>query len=299
VNGSEAQELDPRAVRLAFDRAARSYDAAAVLQREIAARMMARLDYVKFTPATVLDAGCGTGYALAGLRERYPQARQIALDLAPGMLQELRRRENWLGRLTQRLRGTTPLAVCGDIAALPLAARSASLAWSNLTLQWCNDPAAAFRELHRVLEVDGLLMFSTFGPDTLKELRAAFASVDGLTHTNRFVDMHDLGDMLLEAGFANPVMDREDIILTYDDARSMMRDLKAIGAHNATLGRPRGLMGRGRWAALNAALERFRREGRLPATYEIVYGHAWKPQPKTLSDGRAIMHFERRRAAQT
>jgi len=136
-------------------------------------------------------------------------------------------------------------------------------------------------------------MFSTLGPDTLKELRAAFAGIDRATHVGRFIDMHDVGDMLLEAGFAEPVMDAEMITLTYADGIAMMREVKEMGAHNATRGRPRGLMGRARWTRMLAALEQFRRDGRLPATFEIVYGHAWKPEPRFAADGRAIVHFDR------
>jgi malonyl-CoA O-methyltransferase len=178
---------------------------------------------------------------------------------------------------------------------LPLDRNSTDLVWSNLMLPSMGEPTAAFAEFLRVLRVGGLLMFTSLGPDTLKELRAAFAGVDRATHVARFVDMHDVGDMLVEAGFAEPVMDAETITLTYADASAMTRDLKAIGAHNATLGRPRGMTGRARWARMLAALEQFRRDGRLPATWEIVYGHAWKPEPRFASDGRAIVRFERPR----
>jgi malonyl-CoA O-methyltransferase len=146
-----------------------------------------------------------------------------------------------------------------------------------------------------VLAVGGLLSFTTFGPDTLRELRSAFAAVDAATHVNRFVDMHDLGDMLVEAGFADPVIDMEMLTLTYADATALMRELKSLGAHNVTSSRPRGMMGRGRWLRMLAALEAFRRDGRLPVSFEVIYGHAWKPSPRVLSDGRAIVHFERHR----
>jgi malonyl-CoA O-methyltransferase len=161
--------------------------------------------------------------------------------------------------------------------------------WSNLALQWCNDLPDTFVELHRVLKVDGLLMFSTFGPDTLKELRGAFTGVDQHNHLNRFTDMHDIGDMLVHSGFAEPVMDMEYITLTYADVRGVLQDLKAIGAHNATAGRGRGLMGKNAWARLIENYERLRSNGKLPATFEVVYGHAWKPQPRTTRDGAAII----------
>ena len=166
---------------------------------------------------------------------------------------------------------------------------SLEMVWSNLALQWCNDLPATLGDLHRVLKTDGLLMFSTFGPDTLKELRLAFDGVDRHNHLNRFADMHDIGDMLVQAGFADPVMDMEYLTLTYDDLHGVLQDLKAIGAQNATAGRGRGLMGKNSWAHLVENYERMRKDGKLPATYEVVYGHAWKPQARTTRDGAAII----------
>ena len=296
--------LDPRSMRCAFERAAATYDASAVLQREVGQRMAERLALVKLQPAAILDAGCGTGDGLGELSTRYPEAFVLGLDIAYGMLDNARRRSaaaiaskrsllgRWLG--SRMKTGAEPALVCGDACRLPLAAGSVDLVWSNLTLQWINDAAIALDEFHRVLRVGGLLMFTTFGPDTLNELRAAFAGVDGATHVSRFIDMHDLGDMLVQSGFADPVMDMEKLTLTYDDATTMMRELKAIGAHNATIGRPRGLTGRARWGRVLNALETFRRDGRLPATYEVVYGHAWKPEPRFAANGSAIVRFEPR-----
>jgi malonyl-CoA O-methyltransferase len=183
--------------------------------------------------------------------------------------------------------------VCADIGALPFKADSFDLAWSNLALHWIERLPAAFAQLHRVLKVDGLLTFSCCGPDTLTELRQAFAAVDRHPHVNRFVDMHDLGDMLVAAGFADPVMDMERLTLTFADARGMMLELKTLGAGNAASGRSRRLTGKGRWQRMLSALERFRdRDGRLPATFEVVYGHAWKAPARTISDGRAIVRFD-------
>lgn len=295
MSGLEPWQLDRAAVRRAFERAAPTYDAAAVLQKEMAVRLIDRLAFIKLQPSAVLDAGCGTGYALADLQQRYPKARLTALDHAPAMLRQARAREGIVNRLWARLFGDQRAYVCGDLAALPLAANSQDLVFSNATLQWCNDLPRVFAEIVRVLRVDGLLMFTTFGPDTLQELRAAFASVDARPHTHRFLDLHDLGDLLMQAGFSDPVMDREVLTLTYDTARDMMRDLKAIGAHNASSGRLRGLQGKTRWAKLNAELERFRRQGKLPATYEVIYGHAWKPVPRQAADGRTIVRFQPRR----
>jgi malonyl-CoA O-methyltransferase len=296
--------LDVRRVRRSFDRAASSYDASAVLQREVGQRMAERLALFKLDPETVVDAGCGTGAALGELASRYRQAFLIGLDVSYAMLGVARRRAAPAGlperSLLSRLIGKqtfareAPALVCADACRMPFATASVGLIWSNLLLDWINDAAAAFAEFHRVLRVGGLLMFTTFGPDTLKELRAAFAGVDGATHVNRFIDMHDLGDLLVRAGFGDPVMDMENMTLTYADTTAMMRDLKSIGAHNATTGRARGLMGRKRWSRVLARLETFRHDGRVPATFEVVYGHAWKPEPRFTADGRAIVRLEPR-----
>jgi malonyl-CoA O-methyltransferase len=297
----DAAALDLRAVRRHFGRAAATYDSAAVLQREVGARMAERLDVVKLGPAAILDAGSGTGEALGELARRYPRARRVALDIAVPMLVAARgrtgERRSLIGRLAAPFAGGTPSAgpafVCADIAALPFAPAAFDLVWSNLALQWVADLPRAFGDLHRVLRVGGLFTFTTFGPDTLKELRAAFAEVDGRPHVGRFVDMHDIGDLLVHAGFADPVMQMECLTLTYADPLAMMRDLKAIGAVNATQGRARGLMGRDRLRRALAALAGMRREGRIPATFEVVYGHAWKAPPRTTPEGDAIVRFER------
>ena len=182
---------------------------------------------------------------------------------------------------------TAPRFVCADLNELPFRGVSADLVWSNLALQWVNDLPRAFAEFRRVLTVGGLLTFTTFGPDTLKELRGAFG--DGHTHVNRFADMHDLGDMLVHAGFADPVMDMEYVTLTYESPRALLEELKALGATNATRGRPRGLMGRRRLARVEQALEKLRRDGRIPATFEVVYGHAWKGEPRRTAEGLPIV----------
>jgi malonyl-CoA O-methyltransferase len=238
------------------------------------------------------------------LTGRYPAARVIALDLALAMTRRARARRprpalgtvgGWrafLGGGGKRL-----VAVCGDIEQLPLANACAGMIWSNLVLQWSNEPQRAFAEMHRVLAPGGLLMFSTFGPDTLKELRAAFRSVDRSTHVHRFIDLHDLGDALVACGFADPVMDMEMLTLTYADVRELMRDLKAIGAHNATLGRPATLTGKSLLATVARNYEVARRDGRLPATFEVIYGHAWKPQPRLGPTGRPVIDIKPSRGA--
>ncbi len=302
---SDPGAVDRRAARRHFARAAATYDGAAVLQREVATRMADRLDVVRLAPVAILDAGCGTGAALPELALRYPSARRVALDIALPMLAAARAKTDerrsafrrLLAPLLGRERSVAPAFVCGDLMALPFGPRRFDLVWSNLALQWVNDLPGALAEMHRVLRVDGLVSFTTFGPDTLRELRTAFADVDAHPHVSRFVDMHDVGDMLVHAGFADPVMHMEQFTLTYADAESLVRDLKAIGATNAAQGRARGLMGRRRWARALAALERMRHvggDGRLPATFEVIYGHAWKVAPKLKADGHAIVRLERR-----
>lgn len=269
--------LDKAQVRASFDRAAAHYDEAAVLQREVGRRLVERLDLVKLVPDTVLDVGCGTGAITAELLRRYRRARVYGLDLAPAMLALARRRAPWLRTLR---------CICADAEALPVADASIDLVFSNLTLQWCEDLDRVFREFRRVLRPGGLLMFTTLGPDTLMELRRSWSEADGYTHVNAFMDMHDVGDALLRARLAEPVMDVERLTLTYATMAELMRDLKTLGAHNLTAGRPRGLTGKGRLRAAAAAYERFRRDGRLPASYEVVYGHAWAPPRDDLAEPR-------------
>ena len=279
-----------RVVRRAFERAASTYDAHSVLQREVGERLIAHLDPVRIGPAVAVDLGCGTGALLEELAARYPAARIVGVDLAHAMLQRAAARvPAW-----RRLLGVRRAALaCADIERLPLATGSAQLAFSNLALQWCR-PEAAFAEVSRVLQPGGLFLFSTFGPDTLKELRAAFASVDGHEHVNTFTDMHDLGDALVAAGLADPVMEMEMITLEYASVEAIARDLKAIGAANALPGRPRGLSSRARWRQVVESYERHRRDGALPASWEVIYGHAWKVTPTKLADGRQVIDFQPR-----
>jgi malonyl-CoA O-methyltransferase len=169
------------------------------------------------------------------------------------------------------------------------------MAWSSLALQWVGDLQASFKEIRRVLKPGGLFIFASFGPDTLQELRAASSGVDGHHHVNRFIDMHDVGDALVHAGFSNPVMEMEQITLTYDDLPALLRDLKAIGAHTVLEGRREGLMGKSAWQQLRRNYDKYRQDDRLPATYEVVYGHAWSERAQKLEDGRQIIEFRNRK----
>ncbi|HEX4943235.1 MAG TPA: malonyl-ACP O-methyltransferase BioC [Usitatibacteraceae bacterium] len=276
-----------RDVRRAFQRAARTYDEAAVLQREVCTRLLEHLDPIRLVPQRAVDLGCGTGQAFDALAKRFPGATIVGLDLAPAMLARARERSPWWQRV---LGSPRPALVCADAERLPLANASVDLAFSNLALQWC-EPSRVFAEAARVLGAEGLFLFSTFGPDTLRELRAAFAEADVAPHVNRFIDMHDLGDALVDAGFADPVMEMETITLEYDTVLAIARDLKAIGAVNSLPSRSRGLPGRNRWRRMTQAYEQFRRNGVLPATWEVIYGHAWKVPPKRLADGRQVVSF--------
>jgi malonyl-CoA O-methyltransferase len=262
-----AYALEPGRVRRAFDRAAETYDGAAVLHAEVRENLLERLRLVTLVPRVVLDAGAGTGHGSRALKRRYPKALVVALDSSRRMLKVAGRQQLWLRPFGR---------VCGDAGRLPLADGSVDLIVSNLMLQWC-DPDAVFAEFRRVLKPSGLLSFSAFGPDTLRELRSSWGQVDARSHVHQFIDMHDLGDALVRHGFAAPVLDVERFTLRYLDVRGVAADLKATGAHNATAGRAKGLTSPRKFAAMQAAYEHFREDGRLPATYEVVFAHAWVP----------------------
>jgi len=258
--------LDRPSIRSSFDRASATYEAAAILQARVNEELMSRLEFFKFQPHVILDLGTGTGRGAEELKRRYRRALVVALDMAPGMLREAQRRQHLFRRFER---------VCADAMRLPFADSSVDVVFSSLMLQWCDPLDVAFAEVRRVLKPEGFFAFSTFGPDTLMELRAAWAEADGYNHVNQFVDMHDVGEALVRAGLVEPVLDVDRVQLTYTDALGLMRDLKTIGAHNVTEGRSRGLMGRARLTRMQAAYETHRQDGRLPATYEVIYGATW------------------------
>lgn len=280
--GSAAYVLDTAWVRRSFNRASATYDAAAVLQREVRDLLLERLKLTALTPRVVLDAGAGTGHASRALQRRYPRARVLALDSAVGMVRAAARRQSWFRPF---------IRICADALRLPLKEGSVDLIFSNFLLPW-SDPDAVFAEFRRVLAPRGFLTFTSLGPDTLGELKAAWARVDPHVRVNQFTDMHDVGDALVRAGFAAPVLDVERYTLSYTDVRGLAADLKAVGARNAAAGRLKGLTGPRKFAAMAAAYETYRRDGRLPATYEVVFGQAWAPlaaAPKPQGEDRVSL----------
>jgi malonyl-CoA O-methyltransferase len=278
----ERFSLDTAVVRRAFNRARYSFDEAAVVHREVRARALERLLLLRQTPATILDLGAGTGHGSAWLKTHFPRAQVVAIDSAFGMLLESdRQRGSW-----RRLLGRSFSRACGDASALPL--REASIDWvvSNLMLPWCSSLDLVFAEVRRVLKPGGVFAFTSFGPDTLRELRQSWRQVDGHDHVHPFIDMHDLGDALVHAGFAEPVLDVERFTLTYSDIKALLSDLKAAGSCNALPGRPRGLSTRTQFAKLITAYDSLRHNDKLPTTYEVVYGQAWQSPPRPKSSAQ-------------
>lgn len=271
--------FDSQHIRRAFSRAARGYDAAAALQREIEARLLESLDYLdQRVPGVVLDLGCGPAHAAAAMRRRWPRARVLAIDLALPMLQQARSRAG-LGALAWS-GWRPPLArINADVRALPLADGSVDVLFCNLCLQWVDDLAGAFAGFRRVLKPDGLLLCSSFGPATLQELRAAFAEADSVPHVSPFASIAQFGDALMHAGFRDPVLDRDVFVRDYADLPALMRELRALGATNALASRRHTLTGKARFATAAQAYARRDGDGRLPATWEVVYAQAWGPQP--------------------
>lgn len=264
-------EFDQRQVRRSFSRAAASYDANAVLQKEVESRLLERLELLSDPPTRVLDLGCGPGRAAQHIKRRWPRAQVIAIDPALPMLQQTRKRAGWWRPVR---------CVQAEAEALPLAEASIDLAFSSLALQWTQSLPRALGELRRVLRPQGLLLLSTFGPATLIELRESFADADAAPHVSRFPDLPMLGDALLAAGFRDPVADRDDFVLRYREVRDLMRELRDIGAVNGLADRRRSLTGKSRMQRMIASYEQLRGEdGRLPASYEVLYAQAFAPAP--------------------
>ena len=298
---------DSRRLQRIFDRRAATFDEVAFLPREIAQRMRERLEYIKVSPASVLDAGCGAGDDLPGLHERFPEAPVFGTDLSHAMLTRALRHDagdtSWRrflpASLGKALGARGPRFAQADFSALPFVAGGFEFIWSNLALHWHSRPDLVFPEWQRVLKVGGLLMFSTLGPDTLKELRGAYAEVEAahgvpsVKHVIDFVDMHDLGDMLVESGFEIPVMDQETITITYKSPQSLLADVRRWGAYPFQRGADTNPAARRLHKALLGALEALRRaDGTLPLTFEVIYGHAWKAVPRMTAEGHGIVRLE-------
>jgi malonyl-CoA O-methyltransferase len=261
--------LDKSSIKRSFNRAAKSYNRAAILQKEVLSRLLQRLDYIHHQPVSTIDIGCGTGKGIAGLQARYPRCRVVGLDLAFSMLQESKKQYGLFRKKS---------VVNSDMEKMPFADDSFDLLFSNLALHWVNDLSATFNELARIGRSGGLLMFVTFGPDTLKELRESWAEIDHNPHVHQFIDMHDIGDALMAAGFSQPVVDAESLRLEYQEFRQLFEDLKNTGASNAEKNRSHGLVTPAKFRRLedcyrNSGFER----GKYIASYELVYGHAWLP----------------------
>ena len=276
-------EIDRHAMRAAFEKAASSYDTSAVLQQEVANRLVERMEYMSMKPRCILDAGSGTGFVSQLLAERFPKAKITALDLAFNMLTKAKSKRSFKQRWNKQFR-----YVNAEVESLPFADASVELIISGLTLQWCQDLPKVFKEFKRVLAPGGLLLFSSFGPDTLTELRQSWAEVDDLAHVNAFADLHDVGDALVQTGFLDPVMDMEMLTVTYKDVKTVMKDLKQIGAHNVMQGRSHNITGKNKLQKMIIAYEQFRMDGLLPVSHEIVYGHAWVPETQGEQKGIVV-----------
>jgi malonyl-CoA O-methyltransferase len=291
--------LDHALLRRRLRQATAQDDGSDFLALEIARRMDERLDLIRIDPRCILDLGCGAGHDLARLGERYPDAMRIGLDLAESLLAHAHARFAPASSPLRRLFGKKPSPVglaVAEAARLPLAEDSVTLLWANLMLPFVDNPLPVFREMCRVVETGGLVMFSTLGPDTLRELREILPAHAG-ERVHRFMDMHDLGDALVAAGFSDPVMDMEMVTLTYGGLDGLFADLRANTANNAALTRPRGLSGRAGWEQSRARYEQRRHDGSLPVTVEIIQGHAWKSanvERQSRPDGSAVMRFHPR-----
>lgn len=251
--------LDQKQIYRRRQQAAKTYDQAAIVQREIISRLIERLDYMLIKPETVLDVGAGTGYGTGLLQQLYPNAMVLSVDMSESLLQQQ----------------SSPYRVCADVQKLPLADHSQQLVVANLVLHWMSDTPAFLKELARVLHPKGVLLLTTMGLDTLKECRAAFAQMDNFPHVHDFFDMHDVGDSLLQQGFSDPVVDMQTITVNYKSVKQLFDDLKQLGATNAHNHRRRGLTGRKQWQKMLSAFAEMKNQTVIPVTYEIIFGHAW------------------------
>jgi len=279
---SSLAQHQPDVISRYFNQAASQYDDAAVLQQEVARRVLERVQWAALDKQVkwICDVGCGTGYLSRLLHKQFKSAQVLSLDIAPNMLQQAQNQQaNWFSRQH----------FCqANSASLPLADQSVDVLVSNLMLQWCPDPQAVLAEFARVLKPQGHLWFTSFGPETLFELKQSWASVDNLPHVNEFMDIHELGDICLATGLRNVVMNIERITLTHSDIYSVMHYLKKIGANHVSGRQQRGLYGKQHFEKLKQAYEVYRENGVLPATYEVVYGHALGVELQTMTAPREV-----------
>ncbi|POM12844.1 malonyl-[acyl-carrier protein] O-methyltransferase BioC [Pseudomonas sp. WP001] len=255
---------DKRQVAASFSRAAASYDSVAELQRAVGHALLAQLP-AGLAPHRWLDLGCGTGYFSRALGERLPASQGIALDIAEGMLKHA------------RPAGGAQHFIAGDAERLPLKTGSFELMFSSLAVQWCANFDAVLNEAFRVLQPGGVLAFASLCVGTLDELRESWRAADGWVHVNRFRTFEAYQQLCAASGFRVTRLERRPHVLHYPDVRSLTHELKALGAHNLNPGRPGGLTGRARIAALVQAYEQFRQAQGLPATYQVVYAVLEKP----------------------
>lgn len=248
-----------------FNRAAKTYDAAAFLQKEVGQRLLERLDMIRLQPERILDLGSGTGLFTQALEKRYPKAAVLAVDIAENML-----------RTAQEKKTTQQYFICADAFHIPFADHSVDLIFSNLVFHWCENKKSLFAELKRILKPGGLLLFSMCGVDTLRELREIWSNIDDRTHINTFLDLHDVGDFLSQHQFTDAVMDRETIMLSYQDIYSLLRGLKSCGSFNLSEHHRNALTGKSHWKKLVSAYTQIHNSTeKFIVTFEILYGHAW------------------------
>ncbi len=280
--------IDKKRAQASFNKASALYEDSAVLQKQVLEEMFLRLKLLKINPNSILDLGCGPGNAGPELKAAYKPHDLIYLDFAYDMLRkaEEKNRDHFLKVFSSK---TTQRFICADMEAIPLAENSVDMVWSNLSLQWCNDLDQVFTQIAKTLTHNGLFIFSTFGPSTLHELRISLASFSQYSHVNQFIDMHDIGDALMRCGFSDPVLDVDVYTLTYSTFKEIMYDLKQIGARNALQGRAKGMTGKGFLYQLEKLYEAYRADEKLPASYEVVYGPAWKVNK--LLDESSIVKF--------
>ncbi len=250
-------------IRNTFNTASSNYNDNALLQNEIANRLAEKLKVISIKPQTIIDLGSGTGFLSEKTAKIFPNSILVCVDFAQQSL----------------LENSQNLKVCANAYELPFASNSVDFIVSNLMMQWCPDLTTLFNECFRILKPQGLFLFTTFGPDTLKELKRSWSVVDSSAHVNNFIDMHDIGDQMLQSGFQSPIMEMENITLTYEKVVDLMHDLKAIGAQNVA-NRSKALTGKTKFKKMIEMYENYREDGKLPATYEVIYGHAWKNEKK-------------------